>query len=69
MVLHIQPVADLHAIAIYRKLLVVFHIVDHKRDQFFRELVRAIVVTTSCDVDGHPVCIMESLHEMVSRCL
>ena len=44
MIINIQPVTNIFAIAIDRKLLACKSIVDCKRNQLLRELVRAIVI-------------------------
>ena len=58
-VFYVQPVPDLHAVAVDGKLLVVLHVVDHQGDQLLGELVGAVVVGAAGDVDGHPVGIVE----------
>ena len=40
----IQPVTDLHTIAVNRQGLVVLGVVDEQRNQLFGELIRTIVV-------------------------
>lgn len=44
MVFNVEPVADLVAFAVYRKRLAFQGVEDHQRDEFFREVVGAIVV-------------------------
>ena len=41
---HIEPVADLLAVAVDRQALARQRIQDHQRDQFFRKMVRAVIV-------------------------
>src|SRR5699024_6212928 len=64
-VLHIQPVPDLHPVAVHRQLLVVLDVVDHEWDQLFGEVVGPVVVGAAGDVDGHPVGVVEGHDEQV----
>ena len=64
-ILNVQPVADLHSVAVDGQLLVVLDIVDHQGDQLLRELVGAVVVGAAGDVDGHPVGVMEGHNEHI----
>ena len=50
MIFHIQPVTDILAVAVYRKLLALQRIVDDQRDQLLRELIRSVVVAAVCDI-------------------
>ena len=50
-VLHIQPVAHVQALAVHRQRLVVQRVGDHQRDQLLREVIRAVVVRAAGD--GH----------------
>ena len=50
MILYIQPVTDILAVAVDRKLFAVQGIVDDQRDQLLRELVRSVVVGAVGDV-------------------
>ena len=43
-VFHIQPVADILALAVYRQTLVVQRPGDHQGDQLLREMIRPVVV-------------------------
>ena len=44
MILYIQPVADIFAVSVYRKLLAVKGIVDDQRNQLLGELERTVIV-------------------------
>lgn len=44
MVFHIQPVADLLAIAVHRQGLAIQGIQDHVRDELLRKLIRPVIV-------------------------
>ena len=68
-ILNIEPVPDLHTVSIDGKLLMVLHVVDHKRNELLRELIGPIVIRTSCNVYRHAVGIMESHDEHIGRCL
>lgn len=46
MIFYIQPVTYIFAFTIYRQRFAVTDVVDEQRDQFFRELVRTVVVGT-----------------------
>ncbi len=46
MVVHEQPVTNLAAIAVNRKFFPFQGVVDHQRNEFFRELVRPVIVGT-----------------------
>lgn len=48
-VLDVEPVADVLAVAIDRKLLVGQRVDDHQRDELLREMVRAVVVRAARD--------------------
>ena len=48
-VLHIEPVADVLAIAVDRQFLVGQRVDDHQRDELLREVVRAVVVRAARD--------------------
>ena len=65
MVIHIQPVADIFSVSIYRKFLSMQRIVDDKRNQFFRELVWSIIVRTVGNVCREMVSVNISLYQHV----
>ncbi len=48
MVFHVQPVANLHAIAVHRQRLARQGVDDHQRDELLGEVVRAVVVAAIC---------------------
>ena len=50
-VFHVDPVAHVHPVAVDRERLVAERLDDHERDQFFRELVGAVVVRAAGDDD------------------
>ena len=68
MVIHIQPVADIFSVSIYRKFLSMQCIVDDKRNQFFRELVWSIIVRTVGNVCRKMVSVNISLYQHIRRC-
>src|SRR5208283_2367913 len=51
MILYVQPITNVHAVAVDRKRLIVQRVGDHKRNQFLRKLVRAVIVRTSSNND------------------
>ena len=65
-ILHIQPVADLHTVAVDGQLLVVLDVVDHQGDQLLRELIGAVVVGAAGNVHRHAVGVMECHDEHIS---
>ncbi len=68
-VLHIQPVTDLHPIPVHRKALLVQAVVDHQRDELLGELIRAVVVRAAGYGHRKLVRVCIRLHEQVGRCL
>lgn len=54
-VIDIEPVADMEPITVDGELLALGAAVDHARDEFFRVLVRAIVVRTMGDGRGEAI--------------
>ena len=64
-VLYIQPIAHVHAIAVHRQAFVVLYIVNHQRNQLFRELIGAIVVRAARDVHRHAVGVVERHDEHI----
>ena len=49
----VQPVADLHAVAVDGQRLAGLAVVDHQRNELFGELIGTVVVGAARDVDGH----------------
>ena len=62
-VLHIQPVANVLALAVHRQGLAVADIVDEQGYQFLRELVGAVVVRAVRNYGRHPVGVVEGPYE------
>ena len=69
MILYIQPVADIFAVSVYRKLLAVKGIVDDQRDQLLGELERAVIVGAVGDIGREMIGIHVCLHQHVRACL
>jgi len=69
MVIYIQPVTHIFTITVYRQFLALQGIVDDKRDQLLRELVRSIVVGAVGDICRELISIHISLYQHVRRCL
>ena len=65
-VLDIQPVAHVLALAIDGQGPAVADVVDEQRDELLRELVRAVVVGAVGHERGHPVGVVVGPHEMVA---
>src|ERR687895_2714143 len=54
-VLDVDPVADLHAVAVHRQLVAVQRVEDHQRDQLLGVLVGPVVVRAAADQRLEPV--------------
>ena len=67
MIVHIEPVPDLHAVSVYRDGLVVQDVGDHQGDQLFRELERAVIVGTVGGGDLKAVGFVVGPDQMVGR--
>ena len=65
-IIHIEPVPNLHTVAVNRKRLMLHGIADHQRDQLLRVLVGAVVVGAAGDVYRHTVGIPEGQHKQVA---
>ena len=65
MIVNIQPVTHILAIAVYRKLLALQRIVDNQRDQLLRELIRSVIVGTVRDVRRELVSINVCLYQHI----
>ena len=68
-VFHIEPVPDIFAIPIDRKGLSFQHVQHHEGDEFFRELIGAVVVGTIGKGYGEAVGMVVGHDEVVARCL
>ena len=77
-ILDVEPVADILAVAVDRQLLVGQRVDDHQRDELLREMVRAVVVRAARDrrrdlvgaVVGHDEQVGTSLRSRIrARCL
>ena len=68
-VVDIQPVTHILAVAVHRKLLALQRIVDDQRDQLLRELVRSVIVGAVCDVRRELVSINVCLYQHIRGCL
>ena len=66
MVFNINPVADVVPLAINRKIFSVFDIGNHKRQQFFRELERPVVVGTVGQGNRQTVSVVVSHYNVVA---
>ena len=64
-ILHVQPVTHIFAVAVYGQLLSVKGIVDDQGNELFRKLVRAVIVGTVGDVRRKMVGVHISLHQHV----
>ena len=64
-VFHEEPVANVLALAVNRKRLLVADVVDEQRNQLFGELVRTVVVAAIRHDGRHAVSVMERTHKVV----
>ena len=69
MVLDIQPVAHILALAIYRKRLTITYVIDEQRDKLLRELIWTVVVRAIRNNCRHAVSVMICSYKMVRTCL
>ena len=65
----IQPVAHIQSLSIYRERLICQRICDHKWNEFFRELVRAVVVGTAADRHRQSIGSVVCHDKQIRRCL
>ena len=68
-VLHIEPVTDILALAVYRERLAVPDVVDEQRNELLRELVWSVVVRAVGHDGRKAVGVVICSHEMVRGCL
>ena len=66
MIPDVQPVTYLLAVAIYRQRFARERVDDHQRDEFFREVVRAVVVRTIGGQHRQAVGVMIGAYQMVA---
>ena len=66
MVIHIEPVADVVALAVDGQRLAVHRVQDHQRDELLGELIRAVVVGAVGGDDGQAVGVVPGTHEVVA---
>ena len=69
MVIYIEPVTNILTITIYRQRFALQCVVDYQRNQFLRELIRAIVVAATGNVAREFISIKICLGQHVSTCL
>jgi hypothetical protein len=68
-VLDVEPVADLHAVAIDGEIFPLKGIEDHQRDELFREVIRAVVVRAVGRQRGESVGVLVGADEVVAGSL
>src|SRR5699024_1974642 len=69
MIFHVQPVADIFAIAVYRKVLSVKGVVDNQRNQLFRELIGPVIIAAVGDVGRETIGVHIRFHQHIGRSL
>ena len=67
MVLDVQPVADIFPAAVHRQRSSAADVVDEKRDQLLRKLIRTVVVRAVGHQRRHAVCVVVGPYEVVGR--
>ena len=65
MVFDVEPVADLHTVAIHRQRFARQRIDDHQWDEFFRKMVGAVVVAAIGGQHRQAVGVVPGAHQMV----
>ena len=68
-VLHIEPVAHIHAVPVDRELPAVQRIIDHERDQLLRELIRPVIIGAVRDIRRKMIGVHVRLHQEIRACL
>ncbi|MNE56720.1 hypothetical protein D3C80_1516500 [compost metagenome] len=66
MVLYVQPVANLLAIAIDRQCLAGQRVDDHQRNKLFREVIRTVVVRAVGGQYRQAIGVMVGAHQVVA---
>ena len=61
-VFHVEPVANVEALAVHGQRLTIARVQDDDRDQLLRELERAVVVRAVGDLDRHLKCAVVGAH-------
>src|SRR5688500_17241320 len=69
MVLNMNPVANIFAVAVYRNGPILKKIRYEKRDQFFGELVGPVVIRTPGDHGVHVKRVTVTTDQQIPRCL
>ena len=64
-VFHVQPVAYIAAVTVHRQVLAFKDILYNQRNQFFREVIRAVVIGTAGNGDRHFVGIVIGHHHHI----
>ena len=68
-VFHVEPVAYILSFSVNRELFSFQYVVDDKRNELLREVVRTIVVRATCYGDRHVISVMIGHYEKVGACL
>lgn len=68
-ILDVEPVADIFAVAIHGKRLAVEHVEDHEGDEFFREMIRAVIIRAVGKGHGKAIRVIIREREMIARSL
>ena len=68
MILDVQPIADVESLSVNRKFFVVGGIIDHQRNEFFRELIGTIIVTAARNGHGETVGAVIGKRKKIGAC-
>ena len=67
MILYVEPIAHVLALAIHRQRTAMAYVVDKQRNQLLRELIRTIIVAAISYDGRQAVSVVERPHKMVAR--
>ena len=65
MILNVEPVSDIESVTVDRKLLALKSIVDNKRNQLLRELIRSVVIAAVCNICRELICVHIGLNQHI----
>ena len=67
MIHYIEPITHILPFSVNRKRLAMTDVVDEERYQFFRELIRTVIIGTIGHDGRHTISIVKRPHKMVAR--
>ena len=66
-VFYIQPIPNLHSIAVNRQRFMQKRVIDHQGNQLFRELIRTVVIRASGDINRKLISVRICLDKQICR--